>query len=134
MASLDVRFVEGDRFVVGVRGHTITVDQPEAGDAGPTPTELFVAGLAACVGFYAERFMRRHDIAPAGLAVECEYTLEKGPPARVSRIDLRVVLPAGFPSSRREALQRIVDHCTVHNSIRWAPAVRTTIRRRDEAA
>jgi putative redox protein len=37
------------------------------GDVGPTPTELFVAGLASCVAFYARRYLRRHDIDAEGL-------------------------------------------------------------------
>ena len=38
----------GDRYRVRIRGHELVVDQPtEDGgeDAGPTPTELFVAGV-----------------------------------------------------------------------------------------
>jgi hypothetical protein len=48
--------LEGDRFAIDARGHTITVDQPAdvgGADTAPTPTELFVASLAGCVGFYA---------------------------------------------------------------------------------
>ena len=44
---LDVRHLDGDRFAIDVRGHTITVDQPvDAGgeDTARTLTELFVAG------------------------------------------------------------------------------------------
>jgi uncharacterized OsmC-like protein len=54
--ATEARYLGGDRFVLEVRGHQLYVDQPrEAGgsDAGPTPTELFVASLAGCVGFYA---------------------------------------------------------------------------------
>jgi putative redox protein len=130
MADISVRYQEGDRFTVRVRGHTLTVDQPLASageDAGPTPTELFVAGLAACVGFYAERFLHRHAIATEGLRVECDFTMSQDRPARVSGIDLQVFTPARFPASRREALLRVVEHCTVHNSLRQAPTVRTTL-------
>jgi len=56
--ELRVRHVDGDRFTVDVRGHSLTVDQP-VGDGGtdtaPTSTELFVAGLASCVAFYDRR-------------------------------------------------------------------------------
>lgn len=66
--DLAVTHVSGDRFAIQVRGHRLVVDQPVADggqDAGPTPTELFAASLAACVGFYAERFLRRHDLEAA---------------------------------------------------------------------
>src|SRR6478752_1116476 len=54
-----VRHLDGDRFAVDVRNHTLLVDQPlDVGgtDTAPTPTELFIAGLASCVAFYARRY------------------------------------------------------------------------------
>jgi putative redox protein len=126
MAELAVRHLEGDRFEVEVRGHTLVVDQPRrdgGGDAGPTPTELFVASLAACVGFYAERFLVRHGLPVKGLAVSCGFRMSEDRPARVEGIDLRVRLPYAFPAVRRAALLAVVEHCTVHNSIRQAPRV-----------
>ena len=67
MNGIKVRHEEGDRFRVSIRGHELFVDQPvdDGGqDSAPTPTELFVAGLASCVAFYAGRFLRRHDLLP----------------------------------------------------------------------
>jgi organic hydroperoxide reductase OsmC/OhrA len=52
--ELFVRHLDGDRFAINIRGHQIHVDQPiDAGgeDTAPTPTELFIAGLASCVAF-----------------------------------------------------------------------------------
>jgi len=124
--SISVDWMSGDHFVIDVRAHFLTVDQPYADggqDLGPTPTEMFVASLGGCVGFYAERFLRRHGIDPNGLRVECEFvTAER--PARVQRIDLTLRLPPGFPESRRAALMAVVEHCTVHNSLERPPAVR----------
>lgn len=61
-----------DRFGVRIRGHEFEVDQPDSGDAAPTPTELFVASLASCVAFYAGRLCTRHGVDPTGLGVTCE--------------------------------------------------------------
>src|SRR6266498_6065514 len=66
---LAVTHLSTDAYEIDIRGHRLTVDQPvEAGGAnlGPTPTELFAASLAACVGFYAGRFLRRHGLAVEG--------------------------------------------------------------------
>ena len=52
MDEMTVRHQGGDRFEIDVRGHRVIVDQPSGAggsDKGPTPTELFVAGLASCV-------------------------------------------------------------------------------------
>ena len=116
----------GDRFRIAIRGHDLVVDQPtsEGGhDAGPTPTELFVASLASCVGYHAERFLARHGVEPSGLEVDCRWRLAEGRPARVEAVDLWLRLPAGFPDELRDRLSAVVAHCTVHNSITTPPAV-----------
>ena len=120
----------GDRMAIRIRGHDLVSDQPmDAGgeDAGPTPTELFVAGLAACVGFYAERFLRRHGSAD-GLSVTCDFAMSQDRPSRVASVDLRIDVPGPLREEVRDALRRAVDHCTVHNSLRTPPAVRMEIR------
>src|SRR6266511_1921923 len=137
MADIEVRYVRGDRFLVEVRDHHIVVDQPrESGgdDVGPTPTELFVAGLAACVGFYAERFLLRHRLSAEGLKVGCDFDLSTDRPARVGAIDLRLTLPGDFPQERQAALLAVVEHCTVHNSLRVAPEVRVSIQEPESVA
>ena len=88
MARMTVRHVEGDRFTLGIRDHDVVVDQPvnDGGtDAGPTPTELFVGGLASCVAFYAGRFLARHGIEREGLSVACDWAMADERPNRVSR-------------------------------------------------
>lgn len=130
MAGVDAVHETDDRFRLRIRGHELVVDQPVedgGGDAGPTPTELFVAGLAACVGFYAERFLVRHGLATQGLAVECDFAFAEDRPARVDSIDVRLVVPEAFPEAKRAALQAVVEHCTVHNSIVHTPEIRVVL-------
>jgi uncharacterized OsmC-like protein len=126
MDQMRIEHEGGDRYRVRVRGHELVVDQPvEDGgeDAGPTPTELFVAGLASCVAFYAGRFLRRHGLPTEGLAVDCSFNFAEDRPARVGEISVAVHLPEGFPEERRAALRAVVEHCTVHNSLRQPPEV-----------
>jgi putative redox protein len=124
--GLTVTHTCGDAFEIEMRGHHLTVDQPvDAGgaDLGPTPTELFAASLAACVGFYAMRFLRRHGLAADGLRVHCEATMSSELPSRVAGITLRLVGLPALSERQRDALLAVVDHCTVHNSIRHASHV-----------
>jgi putative redox protein len=126
MPSLVVRHLERDRLRIEVRGHHVDVDQPvEDGgdDKAPTPTELFAASLASCVGFYAERFLRRHDLPTEGLAVDCSFRMASDRPARVVSIDVRVALPDGVPEERVPAFRAVVEHCTVHNTLMQPPVV-----------
>ena len=137
MPGLNVRYEGDDHYVLEIGKHRVHVDQPfEDGgtDIGPTPTELFVAGLAACVAFYAGRYFRRHQIAAHDFQVVCDYTMSTERPFRVTSIHLDLLLPAAFPQERREAFMRVVEHCTVHNSLREAPAVNMTLIASHEAA
>lgn len=127
MSDIFVKHEQGDRFKIGIRGHEITVDQPTGdggGDAGPTPSELFVASLAGCVAFFAERFLVRHLIETDGLGVHATYEYSGESPSRVASIDVGLEVPSAFPRSKLPALMKVVDHCTVHNSLRQAPQVR----------
>jgi putative redox protein len=131
MSGIVVRHVERDRFRIEIRGHNLDVDQPiEDGgdDKAPTPTELFVASLASCVAFYARRYLWRHELPTEGLAVECSPTMAVDRPARVVSMDVRVTLPRGVPSHRMPGLRAVVEHCTVHNSLRHPPEVTIELR------
>ncbi len=109
-----------------MRGHTVLVDQPEADggrDAAATPTELLVASLASCIAFYAGRYLLRHGLDRSGLAVTVEFMMASGRPARVGEVRLRISVPGGIPSQRREALLAVASHCTVHNTLRQQPGI-----------
>jgi putative redox protein len=118
----------GDRYGVEIGTHTLTVDQPDTGDAGPTPTDLFVASLASCVAHYAGRFFARHGVDPNGFGVDATFVMAADRPTRVGRIDLSLRLPRGFPDELRERLAAVVDHCTVHNSLTMPPEVRVELQ------
>ena len=124
-AAIRVRHLGEDRLGISVRGHELFADQP-VGDGGedtaPTPTELFLASLAACVAFYAERFLRRHGLSTEGLTVACDYAWARDP-ARVGEIDIRVEAP-GLTPDRYEAFTRVVERCPIHSTLRQPPEVR----------
>ncbi len=123
--AVRVEHDEGDRFRIGVRQHTVLVDQPtDAGgtDLAPTPTELFIASLASCVAFYARRYLARHDLPTTGLVVTATYTMANRP-ARVGEIKVAVAVPEGVPDERRAPLLAMASHCTVHNSLEQSPQV-----------
>ncbi|HZP96538.1 MAG TPA: OsmC family protein [Candidatus Limnocylindria bacterium] len=124
MSQITVRHEAGDRFRIAVRGHEVVVDQPapSSGDAGPTPTELFVASLAACAGFHAHRFLARHGLGDRELTVACDFAWAADH-SRVAAISLRIEAAHGFPAALRPALLRVLEHCTVHESLVHVPTV-----------
>jgi putative redox protein len=123
---MDVRFVSGEAYEVAVRGHRVMVDQPaDAGgnDRAPTPTELFVASLATCVAFYAGRYLTRHGFSRDELGVSVGYVMADDRPVRVAAVRLTVRVPTDLPTERRPALEAVVSHCTVHNSLTTPPDI-----------
>jgi uncharacterized OsmC-like protein len=125
---ITVTYAGNDRLRIAVRGHEFFADQPVedgGGDTAPTPTEIFVAGLAACVAFYAERFLRRHRLATDRLEITCDYDWAKNP-HRVGEISLRVTAP-GLPQAELAAFVRVIEHCTVHNTLMQPPLVQIQV-------
>ncbi|MFI9025169.1 OsmC family protein [Streptomyces sp. NPDC053560] len=130
---ISVSYAGGEFCTGAVRGHTAAVDQPsETGgeDFGPTPVELFVAYLAACVAYYAGRFLQRHRLSREALLVDTRFEMAEDRPPRVARMEILVITPAGLSSARREELSAVVKvkRCTVHNSPRLPPEVDIGIR------
>lgn len=124
MSSISVHHIADDQFVIDVRQHRITVDQPigEGGaDTAPTPTELFVASLASCVAFYARRYLSRHAIPTDDFSVTAEYSLAVRP-ARVDTVRVDIAAPT-LTDDQRTALLAVASHCTVHNTLVHEPEV-----------
>jgi uncharacterized OsmC-like protein len=129
MATIAVTHLAEDRFRIEVRGHELVVDQPgrDRDEAGPSPVELFVSSLAACVGHYGARFLRSRGVPYDGLRVECDWSMLAATHARVGRVRLRVTPPAQLPAELHAPLQEAMEHCTVHNSLRQPPQVTITM-------
>jgi uncharacterized OsmC-like protein len=116
-----------DAYTVVVGPHQLVVDQPAAAggtDLGPTPTDIFVAGLAACVAYYGGRYLRENDL-PSEVTVRCRYKWAFGP-NRVSKMEISVEAP-GLTDEHRGGFAEAVDHCSVHNTLRQPPEVAVSV-------
>ncbi|NKE70013.1 OsmC family protein [Candidatus Manganitrophus noduliformans] len=123
--SMTISWTAGVQLAVEVRGHRLIVDQPkeEGGDdQGITPVEMFIASLGACIGYFAVRFCRRHKLPTEGLAVHTTWD-DAEQPHRVGTIRARVDLPKGFPAAMKDRLQKVVEGCTIHNSLTHPPQI-----------
>jgi uncharacterized OsmC-like protein len=130
VTHVDVNFLDGETYEIGMRKHRVLVDQPErhgGADQAPTPTELFVGSLAACVAFYAGRYITRHGYGRDGLHVHADFAMSTDRPVRVTSIRITLRPPADLPAERIPALLAVASHCTVHNSITTEPDITITL-------
>ena len=79
-----------------------------------------MASLGTCIGYFAVRFFQRHNFPIAGLRVSMEWDYAEKP-YRIGSMTARVDLPTRLSSGLRERLQKVLEGCTVHNSITHPP-------------
>ncbi|KOG86195.1 hypothetical protein ADK38_32420 [Streptomyces varsoviensis] len=123
---VEVTHASANTYTIAVRGHEMKADQPRdanGDDLGPTPVELFIASLAACVAHYTGGFLRRYHLPRENLRVTAGFDMAEDGPPRVIAVRLRILLPVELSSAQREVLHAVVSRCTVHNSLRTPPEV-----------
>ncbi len=123
--ELKVTHLDGVKFAVQARSHTIISDQPQDNgghDAGMTPPELLLASLGSCAAFYAVQYLKTRKLAENG--VEVTVSAEKlKQPGRLGNFRIHVVCPVELTEEQSEALIRSVHHCTIHNTLLSAPKI-----------
>lgn len=112
-------------FETKIGAHVITADVPAAmggKDRAPTPPDLFIASLGACVGAFVAQYCNRREIDPTSLSVDVSYEKADNP-TRLQNLKVTIHLPACEVGDRREALLRVAEHCPVHETIETVEAI-----------
>jgi putative redox protein len=128
---------EGDMlFQTEVGGQQITSDvTPQMGGKGraPTPPDLFVVSLGACVAAFVAHYCEQQGIDTRGLTVETAFEKAKNPVFLTDfRVDVR--LPYAECGDREAAVQRVADHCIIHETLQHLQAVQIRIHDRKDLA
>lgn len=134
--ELKIIHLDGVKFEVQARSHTIVCDQPTdngGDDAGMTPPEMLLASLGTCAGFYAVQYLKTRKLPDNG--VEVTVTAEKlKQPGRVGNFHIKVVCPVELTPEQTEGLMRSVHHCTVHNTLLSPPSIDIELAMAEAAA
>src|SRR5690349_10638211 len=85
-----------------------------------SPFDLFLASIAACMGFYALRFCQERSLSTEGLGLTLEPIRDEQA-KRTTLIRVELVLPSTFPEKYRAAIERAVDQCAVKKHILEPP-------------
>ncbi|MFA5645322.1 MAG: OsmC family protein [Candidatus Ratteibacteria bacterium] len=127
MDRMVVHYVSGRKFNTSIRNHPLEVDLPldqKGGDTAPTPTELFVASLASCMGYYVLFYCERTNLDPSGMEVEAEF--EKLPD-RVKKIVIKITLPSATTVAQKEEASVWAHKCFIHKTLLNTPEMSVEI-------
>jgi putative redox protein len=130
-----VQYLDGVKFNVAVRGHSVVCDQPlenKGDDAGISPPEFLLASLATCAGYYALEYLRARSLPTGGLSVHVSAGKLKQP-ARLGEFRIDVVTPSLEPR-HEDGVLRAVKSCLIHNTLLHAPAIEVIVNAHAPAA
>ena len=114
-----------------VGDHTVKTDQPVkdgGGGTAPSPSDLFLASIAACAGYYVLDFCLERKIPTDGIGVVMR-THKNETTKMMDRVELEIKLPPEFPEKYERAVVRAADLCWVKKHIQKAPEFETFVVR-----
>jgi putative redox protein len=126
MDLITIKHEGGLCFSVQVRGHRFLVDMPKESkgeDRGPSPADLLVSALGACMGMHMALYCQTAGINGQGMEIQLVYNLveEKGE-RRISVVTADVKFPED-PGPRKAALERAAQNCIVRNTLGKGPMI-----------
>jgi putative redox protein len=117
---------QGDMlFETEVGGQRITTDvTPPMGGKGraPTPPDLFVVSLGACVAAFVAHYCEQQGIDTRDLTVDTGFE-KTDKPAFLTNFRIDVRLPHAECGDREAAVKRVADHCIIHETLHHLQAV-----------
>ena len=128
-------YYKGDMLFESKLGnHGVIIDVPASmggKDRGPTPPELFVASLGSCVGAFVAQYCGRAGIDASEMTVDVTFDKLENP-TRLTNLKVRVELPHGQCANRQAAIQRVAEHCPVHETILTLEGIEIDILGKDQ--
>jgi uncharacterized OsmC-like protein len=125
MARITVKHRHGQSFDIRVRGYALISDEPVTlggDDEGPTPTELMVAGLAACAADEAVKWLAAigERFEPTEVAADFDWDSEG---RRITSIRLDVTVPDVISTSARNDVLHAMESCPARKMLAEPPSV-----------
>ena len=124
--EIKITFPGGKKVNAEMSGIVIPTDQPvEDGGEGssPSPFGYFLASLGTCAGIYVLSFCQQRGIATEGMFLTqmMEFDADKTGKNRLSKLNIDIMLPPGFPEKYRNAIVKTAELCTVKKVIMDPP-------------
>lgn len=114
---------------LSMRGHLLVADEPfdnGGKDAGPTPTELVLSGLAACTASTLRMYIDRKGWEVERIDLELSIATEKTETGQIPRIDRIIHFTGNITEEQKSRLLEIADKCPVHKLLTNPIEIKTT--------
>ena len=129
MATITAQLREGTQTTIQARQFTWLSDEPLAaggGDTGPTPYEILLGSLAACITVTLRLYSDHKGIDLTGVDVTLEFDRvhaddclecdqDKG--GWIDRIQTQVKILGSFDDAQRKRLEQVAGRCPVHKTL-----------------
>ena len=129
MASVTAELRAGTVATLRARQFSWTADEPPAArgtDTGPTPYEILLGGLAACIAITLRLYSDHKGIELAGVDVTLEFDrihaddcvdCDERADGLIERIQSNVTLLGTFDEAQRKRLTQVAQRCPVHKTL-----------------
>ena len=129
MAVIKAELREGTVVTLHARQFTWRGDEPlGAGgtDTGPTPYEILIGGLAACIAVTLRLYANHKGISLSGVDVELEFDrvhaddcvdCDERAEGWIERIQSNVTIRGSFDDAQRTRLEQVAQRCPVHKTL-----------------
>ena len=101
-------------------GTQVITDPPlDNGGEGKSfsPTDLVATGLGSCMMSVMAIHAKKRSISLSGMSCHVEKHMSADLPRRISRLDVRIIMPKNLRQSDRVELEHIGDTCPVIQSL-----------------
>lgn len=118
------------KFNIKIGNFTVVSDLPrEKGgeNAGPTPSELFVGSLGACVALYCVNYLETAGLDPSELSADIDWSFAEDRPNRVDKVSVSVKIPHAELGKRKNAVLAAAKACTIHNTLQNPPEIAISV-------
>jgi putative redox protein len=115
-------YYKGDMlFETKVGNHTVVNDVPPTPawggkDRSPTPPDDLIVSISSCIAAFVIQYCKTSGINTQDMSVDVTFDKEEKP-AFLKNIDVKVNLPHAEVKDRKDAIRRVCEHCTVHETL-----------------
>lgn len=116
---------ESDLTLSGVEAPGFEVEVDPEVHAHFSALPMFATSLGLCTASVLATYGEQLDVPLEDLRVRVSWTYAEDP-YRVDDIDMAITWPS-LPESRREAVRRAAEKCTIHNTLHDPPEIETRV-------